>query len=161
MYLSCSAFSEDPYSDTHKRAKVGVEHVTHELDRRFNRNSGLRSSPASSLQIKLLRGIFFLSLIVFGACLRIIRARSSRSSLKQLSPARQMPRREIVMLSKRFRALIVLTFLSASVAASIHERRLSARADSVVRPGTTPSYMLFESGQVRPLALSPDGTQLF
>jgi YVTN family beta-propeller protein len=62
------------------------------------------------------------------------------------------------MHSRRVRAFIALAFLSAVVASSI-----GGRAESSAQTPQTPphSYTLFESAQVRPLALSPDGTQLF
>ena len=61
----------------------------------------------------------------------------------------------------RLRASIVLAFLCAGVAVSIYARReITPRAHAAEAP-PPPAYTLFESGQVRPLALSPDGSRLF
>ncbi|MBC7932627.1 MAG: hypothetical protein H7Z38_18865, partial [Rubrivivax sp.] len=70
------------------------------------------------------------------------------------------------MLSKinRIRAFIVIALIGTGVAASIYSHwgggARTARAAETAQT-TPPAYTLFESGQVRPLALSPDGSQLF
>lgn len=70
------------------------------------------------------------------------------------------------MLSKRnrIRAFIVVVFIGAGGAVSIYSRwgdgaRTARAARTAQAP--PPAYTLFESGQVRPLALSPDGSRLF
>lgn len=71
------------------------------------------------------------------------------------------------MLSRRIRIFIVLAFVGAGIAASIfgghNGSAPSVHAQAAATANTTapPAYTLFESGQVRPLALSPDRTQLF
>jgi DNA-binding beta-propeller fold protein YncE len=61
-------------------------------------------------------------------------------------------------------ALLLPILIAAAVALCLdHGRKLSAHADSA-SPQTAPqppAYTLFESGQVRPLALSPDRSRLF
>jgi DNA-binding beta-propeller fold protein YncE len=63
------------------------------------------------------------------------------------------------MLSRRIRALVVLAFVGAGVIVWVRPQN-EASAHKPPKP-PPPAYTLFESGQVRPLALSPDGTQLF
>jgi DNA-binding beta-propeller fold protein YncE len=76
------------------------------------------------------------------------------------------------MISNRIRAFIVLAFAGAAVAASMHGRweepgHAAPTANSPDRRRESPAqtaasaYTLFESAQVRPLALSPDRAQLF
>lgn len=67
------------------------------------------------------------------------------------------------MLSRRIRLSLMLALIGACVVAVVQVRRApSAHADtSSANTATPPAYTLFESGQVRPLALSPDRTQLF
>lgn len=64
------------------------------------------------------------------------------------------------MLSHRIRALVGLAFVVACVTVWVLPRS-RASAHKPPKPPAPPAYTLFESGQVRPLALSPDGTQLF
>ncbi|HEU4386422.1 MAG TPA: hypothetical protein VFV34_01405, partial [Blastocatellia bacterium] len=73
------------------------------------------------------------------------------------------------MRSRKFQAVILVAFVSAGIAASIRSSRdLYAQTNSPANAGgglgnaaAPTAYTLFESGQVRPLALSPDRTQLF
>jgi len=62
----------------------------------------------------------------------------------------------------KIRVAFLLALISAGLIVSTHTRWNLARIEQPVQASTsTPSYTLFESGQVRPLALSPDRTQLF
>lgn len=63
----------------------------------------------------------------------------------------------------KIRASIVLAVISAGLVVSTHTRwNFLARLEQPVQASSNPpAYTLFESGQVWPLALSPDRTQLF
>jgi DNA-binding beta-propeller fold protein YncE len=63
----------------------------------------------------------------------------------------------------RIRVSILLALISAALVVSTHTRwNFFAPLEQRVQAASTPpAYTLFESGQVRPLALSPDRTQLF
>jgi DNA-binding beta-propeller fold protein YncE len=71
------------------------------------------------------------------------------------------------MLSRKIRnriraAIVVLAFVATGLVLSTSARRdASAHPQPTTPSSSPPAYTLFESGQVRPLALSPDRTQLF
>ncbi|HEV2988272.1 MAG TPA: hypothetical protein VG759_07515, partial [Candidatus Angelobacter sp.] len=59
--------------------------------------------------------------------------------------------------SKRMRLILALfVFIALSAFVSVQFSSNSVKASS-----TGPSFLEFESGQVRPIAMSPDGTKLF